>query len=187
MSELRQIPNSDRSCCWKQWKKTNQKIRTGTWQDSLKAFIRYNKFNRKRIVIAAIIHYRAYLHNCSVKDIIIELYWQIWIKIEAKILPKMICLVFDANSAQGDGEDQEPPCRAVWGGGGPAEKSYFPGIFTFWLKQWKWKGNREKRHRQKHGGGWPQEKREKEFHLLTKTMKMKSNSKRQNDKDKYTG
>ena len=47
----------------------------------------------------------------------------------------MICLVFDANSAQGDGEDQEPPCRAVGGGGGEAEKSYFPGIFTFRLKQ----------------------------------------------------
>ena len=47
----------------------------------------------------------------------------------------MICLAFNANSAQGDGEDQEPSCRAVRGGGGAAEKSYFPGIFTFRLKQ----------------------------------------------------
>ena len=94
-----------------------------------------------------------------------NVHWQIWMKVKAKILPKMICPVFDANSAQGDGEDQEPPCRAVWGGGGPAEKSYFPGIFTFWLKQWKWKGNREKRHRQKHGGG---DKSEKEFSSINK-------------------
>ena len=47
----------------------------------------------------------------------------------------MICLDFDATSAQGDGEDQEPPRRAVRGGGRAAEKSYFPGIFTFSFKQ----------------------------------------------------
>ena len=46
----------------------------------------------------------------------------------------MICLVFDANSAQGDGEDQEPPRRAVRGGGGTAEKSYFPGILIKTMK-----------------------------------------------------
>ena len=55
-------------------------------------------------------------------------------------------------------------------------------------KKERWTAEMSKKDKDKNMGGRAdlQRKARRNFHLSTKTMKMKSNSKRQNDKDKYT-